>query len=252
MRSSRSWIASADLAPPADPGRRGTVERHPGYGGWVSVVLPPDLVLARPVWRGRLHSWAFFASIPAGVLLIAMAQGAAAIVGASIYAATLLLLFGTSASYHRLAHSVRARTIMQRLDHSMIYLLIAGTYVPLCLVALPRSWGIPMLAVIGTLAALGMVLKLAFFHGARHVSYSLYIVMGWVAIIATPALIEHLTAVQLSLIVAGGLAYTVGFPVLLVRRPNPWPATFGYHEVWHLLTVVAAGLHFAAIADVLA
>ena len=199
-----------------------------------------------------MHSWAFFAAIPAGIALIAVAQGAAATVGAAIYSATLLLLFGTSASYHRLAHSERARAIMQRLDHSMIYLLIAGTYVPLCLVAMPPSWGIPMLVIIGSLAALGMLLKLAFFHGARYVSYSLYIVMGWVAIVATPTLIDSLTTTQFALIVAGGVAYTVGFPVLVVRRPNPWPTTFGYHEVWHLLTVVAASLHFAAVADVLA
>jgi len=132
----------------------------------------------------------------------------------------------------------------------MIYLLIAGTYVPLCLVAMPRGWGIPMLAIVGSLAVIGMVLKLAFFHGARYVSYSLYIVMGWVAIIATPVLVDHLTGLQLGLILAGGIAYTVGFPVLLTRRPNPWPSTFGYHEVWHLLTVVAAALHFAAVANV--
>jgi hemolysin III len=204
------------------------------------------------VWRGKLHTWAFFASIPAGIALIVLAQGAAAVVAASIYTATLLLLFGTSASYHRLAQSERARRIMQRLDHSMIYLLIAGTYVPLCLVALPPEWGIPMLAIVGTLAVVGMVLKLAFFHGARHVSYALYLVMGWVAIVAGPALVDHLSVAQLGLIVAGGLAYTIGFPVLVTRRPNPWPSTFGYHEVWHLLTVVAAALHFAAVADVLA
>lgn len=218
----------------------------------MSIAPAPSLDMSRPVWRGKMHSWAFFASIPAGLALILIASGAAAIVGAAIYSATLLLLFGTSAAYHRLAQSERARTVMQRLDHSMIYLLIAGTYVPLCLVALPPAWGIPMLAIIGTLAAVGMVLKLAFFHGARYVSYSLYLVMGWVAVIATPALIDSLTALQLGLIAAGGLAYTVGFPVLVVRRPNPWPTTFGYHEVWHLLTVVAAALHFAAVADVLA
>ena len=218
----------------------------------MSAVPTPHLAMSRPVWRGKMHSWAFFASIPAGVALIVMARGAAGTVGAAIYSATLLLLFGTSAAYHRLAQSERARTIMQRLDHSMIYLLIAGTYVPLCLVALPPSWGIPMLAIVGTLAAVGMVLKLAFFHGARYVSYALYIVMGWVAIVATPALIDSLTATQLGLIVAGGVAYTVGFPVLVVRRPNPWPTTFGYHEIWHLLTVVAASLHFVAVADVLA
>ena len=208
--------------------------------------------MARPVWRGKMHSWAFFASIPAGIALIVIASGAAATVGAAVYSTSLLLLFGTSAAYHRLAHSERARSIMQRLDHSMIYLLIAGTYVPLCLVAMPRAWGITMMAIVGSLAAIGVVLKLAFFHGARYVSYSLYIVMGWVALIAVPVLIDSLTSLQFGLIVAGGIAYTVGFPVLVTRRPNPWPATFGYHEVWHLLTVVAAGLHFAAVANVLA
>jgi hemolysin III len=207
---------------------------------------------ARPVWRGKMHAWTFFASIPAGIALIWLADGTAATVGAAIYSATLLLLFGTSAAYHRLAQSERARTIMQRLDHSMIYLLIAGTYVPLCLVAMPPSWGIPMLAIIGSLALIGVVLKLAFFHGARYVSHSLYVVMGWVAIVAMPVLLDSLSALQMGLIIAGGVAYTIGMPVLLTRRPNPWPSTFGYHEVWHLLTVIAAGLHFAAVADVLA
>jgi hemolysin III len=207
---------------------------------------------ARPVWRGKMHAWTFFASIPAGIALIWLADGVAATVGAAIYSATLLLLFGTSAAYHRLAQSERARTIMQRLDHSMIYLLIAGTYVPLCLVAMPPSWGIPMLAIIGSLALIGVVLKLAFFHGARYVSHSLYVVMGWVAIVAMPVLLDSLSALQMGLIIAGGVAYTIGMPVLLTRRPNPWPTTFGYHEVWHLLTVIAAGLHFAAVADVLA
>jgi len=199
-----------------------------------------------------MHAWAFFVAIPAGIVLIAIADGTAATVAATIYAATLLLLFGTSASYHRLAHSERTREIMQRLDHSMIYLLIAGTYVPICLVALPPAWGIPMLAIVGTLAVIGMVLKLGFFHGARIVSYSLYLVMGWVAVIAAPALIANLSGLQLGLMIAGGLAYTVGFPVLVRRRPDPWPKTFGYHEVWHLLVVVAAVLHFAAVTDVVA
>ncbi len=216
----------------------------------VSTVATPYLSQARPVWRGKLHALAFFAAIPAGIALIAIADGAAATVGASIYAATLVLLFGTSAAYHRLAQSEYARRIMQRLDHSMIYLLIAGTYVPLCLVALPPGWGIPLLAIVGGLALVGIVLKLAWFHGARLVSSGLYLVMGWVAIIATPVLVDHLTAVQLWLIIGGGIAYTIGFPVLMLRRPDPWPSVFGYHEIWHSLTVVAAGLHFAAVVDV--
>lgn len=212
----------------------------------------PYLALPRPAWRGKLHAWAFFLAIPAGIALILIADGAAATAGASIYAATLLALFGTSAAYHRLAHSPRARQFMQRLDHAMIYLLIAGTYVPLCLVALPRSWGIPILAVVGAMALIGVVMKLTAFHRIQWVSYSLYPVMGWTAVVAAPALVQHLTGAQLALILAGGLAYTAGFPVLLVRRPDPWPTTFGYHEVWHLCVVVAAGLHFAAIVNVVA
>ncbi len=208
-------------------------------------------LLERPTWRGRLHTWAFAAAIPAGIVLIVMSHAASARVSASVYAASLLLLFGTSASYHRLAKSVRARQIMQRLDHSMIYVLIAGTYVPLCLVGLPREWGIPVLAVVCVCGAVGMVMKLTCFSRAQWLSYSLYPIMGWVAVIAAPALIAHLTPLQLGLIAAGGVAYSIGLPVLLIRRPDPWPTVFGYHEVWHLLTVVAAALHFAAVADVL-
>lgn len=199
-----------------------------------------------------MHAWTFFLAIPAGITLIVVADGAAARTGASIYAATLLMLFGTSAAYHRLAQTPRARSIMQRLDHSMIYLLIAGTYVPLCLVALPRSWGIPMLAIVGAMALVGVVLKLAAFHRVQWVSYALYPVMGWTAMIAAPMLYRNLSGLQMALIVAGGVAYTVGFPVLLRRRPDPWPTTFGYHEVWHLFVVVAAALHFAAISNVVA
>jgi len=134
----------------------------------------------------------------------------------------------------------------------MIYLLIAGTYVPICLVALPPEWGIPTLAVIGTLALIGVVLKLTAFDRGAWLAYALYPIMGWVAVIAAPVLFRSLTTIQLVLIVGGGIAYTVGLPVLLKRRPDPWPKTFGYHEVWHTITVVAATMHFAAVTNVLA
>ena len=214
-------------------------------------VLTADEVVETPSWRGLLHTWWFLLAIPAGALLIVASEQAAARVAASIYAASLLLVFGTSAAYHRLARSPRSRQVMQRLDHSMIYLLIAGTYVPLCLVALPVSWGIPLLCVVGVGALTGFALKLTAFDRVRWLSYALYPVLGWAAIAAIPALMRSLTSVQLALVVAGGIAYTVGFPVLLVKRPNPWPRTFGYHEVWHLFTVIAASLHFAAVATVL-
>ena len=140
---------------------------------------------------------------------------------------------------------------MQRVDHSMIFLLIAGTYTPLCLVALPRRWGLPVLGVVAMLALIGVVIKLVAFERLGPVAYGLYPAMGWMAILAAPALLRHLSPAELWLMLAGGLAYTAGLPVLMARRPDPWPLRFGYHEVWHVLTIVAAGLHFAAVYNLL-
>jgi hemolysin III len=117
---------------------------------------------------------------------------------------------------------------------------------------LPRSWGISILSVVGSLAFIGIVLKLTGWAKAQWFAYALYPVMGWVMVVSTPLLIDNLSALQMGLLIGGGLAYTIGFPVLLVRRPNPWPMTFGYHEVWHVFTIVAAVLHFAVVASVLA
>lgn len=217
----------------------------------MDVPRPAALVteaLELPLWRGRAHAITFFVAIPAGLMLVVLAHGAAARAVAAVYAASLLAVFGTSAAYHRLARTPRAREIMQRLDHSMIYLLIAGTYVPVCLLALPPAWGIPMLSVVGAGALIGMGLKLVAFQRARWLGFALYPLLGWSALAAAPVLVHHLTPLQLSLIVAGGVAYTIGFPVLLAKWPDPWPRTFGYHEVWHAFTVVAAVLHFSAVA----
>ena len=224
----------------------------PGSSGTVGDVHTDVLTAERPAWRGVLHSWAFLAAIPAGTLLIVFADGALQRTAAAIYTGTLLAVFGTSAAYHRLAQSYRARRIMQRLDHSMIYLLIAGTYVPICLVALPHRWGVPLLVTVGVLGLLGMVIKLADVRPLQWLGYALYPVMGWAAVAAGPALATHLSPAQLVLVAAGGVAYTVGFPILLMRRPDPWPRTFGYHEIWHGFTVLAATLHFGAVALVVA
>ena len=123
--------------------------RPHGYGAGVRVDV---LTAERPTWRGLFHTWAFWAAIPGGVLLILLADQPRARMAAAIYAGTLLLAFGTSSAYHRLAKSYRARKIMQRADHAMIYLLIAGTYVPICLVAMPRDWGLTMVSVVGAMA----------------------------------------------------------------------------------------------------
>jgi hemolysin III len=201
----------------------------------------------RPTWRGWLHAVTFLLAIPAGVFLILYADRAAARVGAAIYGACVLVGFGTSAAYHRIRWSVGARRVMQRLDHSMIFVLIAGTYTPVCLLALPTSWGIPLLCVVWTVAALGIVMKLCAFGRLRVMQVALYPILGWSVVFAAPVLIHGLTGVQLALLAAGGLLYTIGIPVLLVGRPDPWPRTFGYHEVWHAFTVAAGICHFATI-----
>ena len=199
-----------------------------------------------------MHTWAFVASVPAGAMLIIAATGAAATTATSIYVGALLAVFGTSSAYHRLAQSYRARRIMQRLDHSMIYLLIAGTYAPICLVALPARWGIPLFCVVACIALVGMAMKLSGHRRLDWIGYFLYPLMGWAAVAAIPAMMKYLTTVELGLIVAGGLAYSIGMPILLLRRPDPWPKVFGYHEIWHGLTIVAAMLHFGAVALVVA
>ena len=206
----------------------------------------------RPTWRGWLHAGAFFAAIPAGLVLVMLADTAAARTSAAVYAASLAMMFGTSAAYHRLARSETARRRMQRADHSTIFLLIAGTYVPITMVVMPPRWGIPILALIATLAVTGIVLKTLVFDRVKWLASALYPVMGWIAVITVPVLLDELTPLQLGFVVAGGLVYSLGIPVLFLRRPDPWPTTFGYHEVWHAFVVVAAGLHFAAVTSILA
>jgi hemolysin III len=194
-----------------------------------------------------MHTVAFFAAIPAGIVLIIGAKSTSATVGAAIYMAGLLLGFGTSAGYHRLAKSARAQEIMQRLDHSMIFVLIAGTYTPICLLAMPTAWGIPILCVAWAGAALGIVLKQFAFDRLKLLEYSLYPILGWIVVIAMPVLWNRLTTAELVLLMAGGLLYTVGIPVLVKERPDPWPRTFGYHEIWHSFTIAAGVCHFLTI-----
>ncbi len=210
-------------------------------------ITADELWSQRPSWRGWLHAATFVAALPAGIWLILHAHGASARSAAAIYAATVVLLFGTSAAYHRLGRSLPVRRVLRRCDHATIFLLIAGTYTPVCLLALPLAWGIPVLAVVVAGCTAGFVLKLAAFDRLRWVGYALYPVLGWTAVVVMPAMAAHLTRPELALIVAGGIVYSAGFPVLLTHRPNPWPRRFGYHEVWHACTVAAGVCHFAAI-----
>ena len=201
----------------------------------------------RPTWRGWMHVVAFVLTIPGGILLIVLAKSAEATVAAAIYMASLLLGFGTSAGYHRLARKERTQQLMQRLDHSMIFVLIAGSYTPICLLGLPPAWGIPLLCIVWVGALAGVLVKQLAFEKLKVLEYALYPILGWIVVVAAPVLLDGLTTTELSLLVAGGLLYTVGIPVLVLEKPDPWPQTFGYHEIWHTFTVAAAGCHFATI-----
>lgn len=219
---------------------------HPGAGGVVLDVHGAE----KPLLRGRIHAAAFFAAVPAGVILIRSASDLTGQVGAGIYAACLLALLGASSAYHRFGREQGWRRILRRLDHSSIYLLIAGSYTPLCLLALPGWWGFSLLAAIWIAAIVGVVLKLTRFDRAHTVGFVLYLAMGWAAVAAAPALVTSLDVSTLVLLAVGGVVYSVGAAVLGTRFPNPLPRVFGYHEVWHVMVVVAVALHWAAIHDV--
>jgi hemolysin III len=200
----------------------------------------------RPRWRGRLHAWAFIASIPAGLALLIQATALSARIGAGIFAVTLAGVFGTSAAYHRGRGRVPLG-LLRRADHSMIYLLIAGTYTPVCLGALPPSVGRPLLISVWVAAAVGVICKLAGGPALMRLSSLLYLLLGWAGIVALPALVRSVSPTVLGLLVAGGLIYTAGAVVLTRRHPDPRPAIFGYHELWHACTILAASAHFAMV-----
>lgn len=201
----------------------------------------------KPRFRGRLHQAAFFASIPAGLALILVAPGTKARAGAIVYVSALLLQFGASALYHLGDWTDRVYVHMRRLDHSMIFVLIAGTYTPLCLMALHGTARWVVLTLVWTGAAVGILTKL--YRVDLHVlSGFMYIGLGWVAVFVIPALARALSHTAMGLVIAGGITYTVGALALATHRPDPWPRTFGYHEVWHAATVAAAACFFAATA----
>ena len=211
---------------------------------------PDPVATARPRFRGQLHKVALFLAIPAGVRLVTAASGAVR-VAMVIYASSLVGLFGVSATYHRLQWSPRAHRRMRSLDHSMIFLLIAGTYTAFGVLVLHGQWRLVVLGVVWTGALLGIVLKLVRIDGFSRVGGTLYIALGWTGIAALPEILSKSEALPFVLTLAGGVMYTVGAVVLLRRRPDPSPLVFGYHEIWHSLVVAASACHNAAISMLL-
>jgi hemolysin III len=200
--------------------------------------------------RGWLHAYAFFVALVCGIVLCSVAAarpGWAPLVTCAIYSATVCGLFGTSALYHRRVWSERGYQIMRRLDHSMIFVFIAGTYTPFCVLLLDARHATVMLAVVWGGALAGVALKLVWPHAPRWASAPLYLALGWVAVAMLPQLLREGGVTTLVLLIAGGAGYSAGAVCYALRRPNPWPTVFGHHEFFHACTLVAALCHHIAL-----
>jgi len=209
---------------------------------------PTDI--GKPRLRGWLHTYAFFVAAVCGLVLCALAAtrpGSAAVVSCAVYSATVCGLFGVSALYHRRVWSPRGYQVMRRLDHSMIFVFIAGTYTPFCALLLPPRTGAILLAVVWAGALAGVAMKVVWPHAPRWLSAPLYIALGWVAVAVLPDIHRGGGMTALVLLLAGGAVYSLGGVLYALRRPNPWPAVFGHHEFFHACTLVAAVCHHVAV-----
>jgi len=204
--------------------------------------------MTKPRLRGVSHQYAFFVAIAAGVALVALAQGLQARVAVAVYALSLSAMFGASALYHRVDWAPRPRAWLRRLDHSMIYVLVAGTYTPFALLVLAPALGWTVLGIVWAGALAGIVLSLVWIDAPRWLSAVLYVVLGWVSVVVVPQLWDRAGVMAVALLATGGVLYTIGAVVYARGRPDPAPRVFGYHEVFHVFVIVAATAHFAAVA----
>lgn len=199
----------------------------------------------KPTWRGWLHAATFPVAIVAGIVLIAVAQGGAAKWAAAVFMATSLLLFGNSALYHRIDWSPKVKMILKRIDHANILLLIAGTYTPLAVLALPPGKGALLLVFVWSGALLGILFRVFWINAPRWLYVALYLLLGWAAVMYLADLFVA-NATMMALVIVGGLLYTGGAVVYALKKPNPWPGHFGFHEIFHLCTVLAFLCHWTA------
>jgi hemolysin III len=211
------------------------------------VVSAPDST-ARPRLRGVLHLSAFIAALGAAPFLIAEAEGTRERTVAAIFPVSVAACFRASALYHRVTWTPERRLIMRRIDHAGVFLLIAGTYTPVSVLVLHGAWRPGVLATVWGGALAAIALKFAWVAAPKWLSAVIAIVLGWVALAVLPQLVRGLPPAAVALLVAGGLAYTGGGIVYARRRPDPVPAAFGYHELFHALTIVAIACQYAAIA----
>jgi hemolysin III len=199
----------------------------------------------KPTWRGWIHAGTFPLTIVAGVVLVALAEGSAAKWASAVFTLTSMLLFGLSALYHRFDWSPRTKVILKRVDHANIFLLIAGTYTPMAILALPPDKGRLLLGIVWGGALLGIGFRVFWIHAPRWLYVALYLLLGWAAIMYLGDLLAA-SVPMMVLVIVGGLLYTVGAIVYALKRPNPWPGHFGFHEIFHVCTVLAFICHWTA------
>ncbi|MBF5045698.1 hemolysin III family protein [Aggregicoccus sp. 17bor-14] len=212
-----------------------------------AAVPAPVAAPVKPLLRGVSHQAAASVALGAGAVLVALAPTAPARAAALVYALSLVAMFAVSALYHRPTWSPRARARMRRLDHATIFVLIAGTFTPFAVLGLGGSAATTLLAVAWGGALLGLLQSLFWVHAPKPVSALLYLALGWAISPYFGALRAAVGTRALGLLLAGGVAYSVGALVYALRRPNPFPRVFGYHEVFHALVIVASVCHFAAV-----
>ena len=199
----------------------------------------------KPTWRGWLHAGTFPVAVAAGIVLIVLAQGAPAKWASAVFMATSMLLFGASAVYHRFNWGPKAKAVLKRIDHANIFLLIAGTYTPIAVLALPPEKGLLLLSLVWTGALIGILFRVFWIGAPRWLYVALYLVLGWAAVMYIVDLFQA-NAAMMTLVIVGGVLYTLGAVVYAMKRPNPWPGHFGFHEIFHVCTVLAFLCHWTA------
>ncbi|MGZ0069894.1 PAQR family membrane homeostasis protein TrhA [Microbacterium sp. Yaish 1] len=199
----------------------------------------------RPSWRGWIHAATFPVAIAAGIVLIVLAQGAPAKWASAVFMTTSLLLFGNSALYHRFDWKPRTKAILKRIDHANILLLIAGTYTPLAVLALPTEQTVLLLSLVWGGAIAGIFFRVFWIHAPRWLYVALYLALGWAAVMYIVPLFQA-NAAMMILVIIGGLLYSGGAVVYALKKPNPWPGHFGFHEIFHVCTVLAFLCHWTA------
>jgi hemolysin III len=202
----------------------------------------------KPKLRGVLHQAAFVIALALAPFMIMAADGGRERLAAAVFAGSVAACFGASALYHRVTWTPHVRLWMRRIDHAGVYLLIAGTYTPVSLLVLRGAWRPVVLTIVWAGAAAAIVLKFVWVAAPKWLTAAIGIALGWVAVVALPQLVTRLNPAAVILLVVGGLAYTAGAVVYALRRPDPVPAVFGYHELFHALTIVGVACQYVAIA----